>query len=239
MVWLAFTTGLLGSLHCAGMCGPIAMSLPDPGHLGLSYYWQRFQYNAGRMISYAFLGAILGIPGTWIKPAGWQQGLSIVTGIVLILSFVFTRYKGKFKPFDFLQQKIVGSLGKILQKGSGSSWLATGVLNGLLPCGLVYIALAGALVSGSVLNGAIYMLFFGLGTFPVMFIISVSGRLLPLKIRSKVRYIIPFTSVLVGVLLVVRGLNLGIPYVSPELIEKDGNQTMECCESPQETMQHR
>lgn len=230
MIWLAFTTGLLGSLHCAGMCGPIAMSLPDFGHSGFAYYWQRFQYNFGRIISYAALGAIMGLPGEWIKPAGWQQWLSIITGAVLIVSFLFTQLKGKIRPFAFLHEKLVGALSKSLQNRGSASWLITGLLNGLLPCGLVYIALAGALVAGGIAEGAIYMGFFGLGTFPMMFIISVSGRWLPLKIRSRVKYVLPFTSLFVGVLLIVRGMNLGIPYLSPEIKKEQGKQTMECCD---------
>lgn len=230
MIWLAFTTGLLGSLHCAGMCGPIAMSLPDFGHSGILYYWQRIQYNLGRLFSYAALGAIAGLPGEWIKPAGWQQMLSMVAGALLIVSFLFTRLKGRISPFSVIHDKIGAALGKTLKSNKAAGWLLTGILNGLLPCGLVYIALAAALVSGGIAEGALFMLFFGLGTFPMMFIISISGRWLPLKIRTKVRHVLPFTSLLVGVLLFVRGMNLGIPYLSPEIKTDQGKQTMECCD---------
>ncbi len=241
MFWLAFTTGLLGSLHCLGMCGPLALSLPGDTNHKAQYIFQRVQYNFGRIVAYAFLGAVMGIPGQWIKPAGWQQALSILAGSLLLITLFTVALRSKIKLIDKFHAKVVGAIGKTMKTTGKAQWLTIGVLNGFLPCGLVYVALAGALASGSISNGIIYMVLFGLGTFPLMLIVSISGSFASFSFRNKIKKVIPTATFVVGVLLILRGLNLGIPYISPKVHEqqmgnaKGNTETMECCNSKSDT----
>lgn len=102
-----------------------------------------------------------------------------------------------------------------------------GLLNGLLPCGLVYVACAGATATGHPWSGARYMLVFGAGTVPLMLAISLSGRLVPSALRLKLRQAVPICILLVAALLILRGLSLGIPYLSPDLSSGPGGSS--CC----------
>ncbi|HOW32340.1 MAG TPA: sulfite exporter TauE/SafE family protein, partial [Bacteroidales bacterium] len=98
---------------------------------------------------------------------------------------------------------------------SFSSLFLIGLLNGLLPCGLVYIAIAGSIGSGSALMGAIYMALFGLGTMPMLLAINLSGGFISTSLRKKINKLIPILVIIVGILFILRGLSLGIPYISP------------------------
>ena len=231
MYWLAFTTGLLGSLHCMGMCGPIALSLPfsNSGDRW-QFYSGRLQYNFGRMISYSALGLFMGLPGQMFQAAGWQQKLSVFAGALLLLSFFGMLGRNRFGFINRVYTKISVLMSAAMTKTGSFQMLLTGILNGLLPCGLVYVALAGALASGGVTNGALYMALFGLGTLPMMFVMSAGGVWFPTGFRAKLRKVLPATTFLVGLLLVLRGMNLGIPYLSPQLEEQNHKETMECCE---------
>ena len=241
MYWLAFTTGLLGSLHCLGMCGPLALSLPGDASQKGVFVFQRAQYNLGRIVAYGLMGAIMGLPGQWIKPAEWQQALSIFAGAILLLSLFSVLLKSKIRIIEQFHNKVVVAIGATMQKTGNARWLTIGILNGFLPCGLVYVALAGALASGSILEGMWYMVLFGLGTFPLMFILSISGSFTGFSFRNKIKKVIPTATFVVGVLLILRGLNLGIPYISPKVTEIQSSSshqhatTMECCTTKSDT----
>lgn len=229
MIWLALTTGILGSLHCAGMCGPIVLNLPGSQKLDFDLVLSRLFYHSGRIISYSALGLVAGVPGIWLKSPEWQQRLSIFSGGILLLAVVVTLLGRKGKIPAAWSNMITGSMSGLLKKSSWWRWGALGALNGLLPCGLVYVALAGALASGSSWEGALYMSAFGVGTLPLMMVLSLGPGFIPLKYKLRLRNIIPYTTFIVGVLLVVRGLNLGIPYLSPERVVEKDKCTMDCC----------
>jgi len=117
---------------------------------------------------------------------------------------------------------------QLYQKKIESS-IFRGMLNGFLPCGSVYLALAGAVATGSIGQGVLYMFFFGLGTFPLMFLITWVGN----RVKPKTRHFIykkatPVIAIALACVFIVRGLNLNIPYLSPK-ITKSGTQ-IECCE---------
>lgn len=217
--YTALMIGLVGSLHCIGMCGPIAISLP----LGNKSWWHRtlggVTYNTGRIMTYGILGALFGFLGQGIKMAGLQRWASIFIGVVLILSVVFPApFKGKIKIEQFLfgyAGRMVGKFRKLFTITSFPSLLLIGLLNGMLPCGLVYVAVAGALNTNSILEGIGFMLVFGLGTLPVMLTIPLLGNLIGSGFRKKYRHILSVMIVILGVLFILRGLSLGIPYVSP------------------------
>jgi len=221
VIWSAFILGFLGSMHCAGMCGPIALALRNYGSPSpASFYLNKILYNAGRVITYAVLGLVAGSIGAVISIAGLQQALSIVLGILLLLaSFAFIPSLRKISSrwMNPVNEWVKSRLAFFLHQTNSTSFTIVGMLNGLLPCGLVYTALAAAAVSGSYLSGAAFMSLFGLGTFPMMLAISLSGKIVPVTWRSRITRIYPYLTMLVAVLLILRGMNLGIPYISPEL----------------------
>lgn len=220
LLWTGFMLGLIGSAHCAGMCGPIAVALPGAQKKGISLVTGRLLYNSGRIVTYMGMGAVLGFFGMGLSLAGYQQVLSIATG-VLILAFALlpTRFFNKImhaSPAMF--QRTFGRLfGKLMKDGSHGSLFSIGLLNGLLPCGFVYMGLIGALGMGSVAGSAAYMGLFGLGTVPVMFSMAMVTGLFGTGFRQKMQRALPYAAGVVGVLLILRGLSLGIPFISPIL----------------------
>ena len=227
----AFIMGLAGSLHCVGMCGPLALSLPVSHDNNLSRISGGLIYNSGRILSYASIGLLFGSLGSLFIATKWQSGLSIALGIIILLYLLFPKRYFHFstttvfgKPFMLLRQQ----LGKLFQSKKLSSLLIIGVLNGFLPCGLVYLALTSSIISASPVNGGIFMLFFGLGTFPMMFATVLMGNYLNQSLRQKIQRAIPVLLFCMAVLLILRGMNLGIPFVSPELATGHQHEVIEC-----------
>jgi uncharacterized protein len=228
----AFITGLLGSFHCLGMCGPIAMIAPTADSYG-RFITGRLIYNAGRIATYSLIGLVMGTFGMGLQLAGIQQYISIIMGIILLViafgQITGISVFGRYKLLDNYKNRVQKQFAKFLSKSSLWAQFAVGVLNGLLPCGLVYIALAGALTTGTYLQGAAYMALFGLGTLPMMFSISISSRWVTKNVRAKMVKVIPYFVGFIAILFIVRGMNLGIPYLSPKL---NAHNQMECCEAP-------
>ena len=220
MVYIsALTLGLLGSFHCVGMCGPIALAIPLKTDSWLARIFGGVLYNLGRAITYAVMGAVFGLLGRGLVMSGFQQWVSIIMGAIMILSVITPSiYKNRFNAdkgvFSFVG-KVKMSLGKLFAQRSYSSLLMIGLLNGLLPCGLVYFAIAGAIATGSSSSGSMFMFIFGLGTLPMLLAISLIGNMITLELRKKITKLIPYAIVFIGVLFILRGLSLGIPYLSP------------------------
>ena len=227
----AFIIGLAGSLHCVGMCGPLALSLPVSHNNDLSRISGGLIYNGGRILSYTSLGFIFGSLGNLIIVAKWQSSLSVGLGLVILLYLLFPKKYFHFstatalaKPFMLLRRQ----LGKLFQSKKPGSLLFIGILNGFLPCGLVYLALTSAIISASPVNGGIFMLFFGLGTLPMMFATVLIGNYLNQSLRQKIHKAVPALLFFMAVLLILRGMNLGIPFISPELKSAHPQGTIEC-----------
>ena len=222
----AFLLGLLGSFHCLGMCGPIAMALPLQGG------WQRkvgtLAYQSGRVLTYALLGLLLGLAGAGAMLIGYQQSLSILLGVLMVAAvLVPAAWWRRIQPQGFISRQLMRlkqALGQQLRRRSVGASLAVGMLNGLLPCGLVYIALAGALATGNPWQGSAFMAAFGLGTWPTMLALSLAGQTISVRWRSRIRAALPGVMLAMGLLLVLRGLNLGIPYLSPAFFEAGGQE---------------
>ncbi|MBI3414151.1 MAG: sulfite exporter TauE/SafE family protein [Verrucomicrobia bacterium] len=223
-LWTAFLLGLAGSLHCAGMCGPLVLALPVTSSANWPFVLGRGIYQFGRLITYTTLGALLGALGHTLALAGWQRWVSIVAGgSILAGLFVSSNF-----PATLRVARMVGllkaGLGRLLRQRSLVSLLLLGVLNGLLPCGLVYAASAGALAAGDVVGGARYMFAFGLGTVPLMLGLALAGKRLQVVLRFKLEKLIPICLLLMAAMLILRGLSLGIPYLSPTLsVTADGH----------------
>ena len=217
----AFLVGLVGSLHCIGMCGPIAIVLPVPDSSNLSFVTGRILYNLGRVVTYSFMGAVFGLIGERLFIAGFQQAVSIGLGIVIIISVLLpVKYKNKVIQLPAIQkisQPLKKNISALFSKGTISSLFLIGILNGFLPCGFVYIGLAGSIASGNAISGAAVMILFGLGTVPAMFAASVFGKFINLGIRNKIKKAVPVFAILLAAIFIIRGMNLGIPYLSPKI----------------------
>ncbi len=212
----ALILGTLGSLHCVGMCGPIVLALPqNKTHTLPQFLISRLIYNSGRLFSYALLGVVFGTIGHLISLAGFQSLLSIILGVTVIATLFF--------PLDPLLAVVnqsalwKKSIGALFRRRSYPALWAIGFFNGYLPCGLVYTALAGAAASGDAVYGAGFMAVFGLGTIPALIIVALLGKRLTFHRRAWIRKALPVAAFVLGVLLILRGLSLGIPYVSPDL----------------------
>ncbi|CAD0009393.1 sulfite exporter TauE/SafE family protein [Flavobacterium salmonis] len=219
MLYSAFILGLISSLHCVGMCGPIAMMLPVDHQNEAKKVTQIITYHLGRLTAYATIGLIFGLLGRGFFLAGLQQKMSIIIGVamiaaVLIPERIFSKYNFS-KPVYKVISNLKSTLGSQFKNKSYKSLFTIGLLNGFLPCGMVYVALFGAIAMQSAGFGVLYMLLFGLGTIPLMTIVVYIHSLLKLPFRNKIQKAIPYVAVVIGVLFILRGLGLGIPYVSP------------------------
>ena len=219
MLYTAFVFGLISSFHCIGMCGPIAMMLPVDRNNQLKKVSQILTYHVGRMTAYASIGLVFGLVGRGLYLAGMQQKLSIFIGVAMILVIlipekVFARYNFS-KPVFVLISKVKSTLGKQFKNQSYKSLFTIGLLNGFLPCGMVYVALFGAIAMQNESFGVLYMLLFGLGTVPMMSSVVYLQSFLTIPVRNKIQKAIPYVAVMMGILFILRGLGLGIPYVSP------------------------
>lgn len=213
---LGFTTGF----HCIGMCGPIALSLGLSKQKQVYFHLQNITYQLGRVLTYSVLGALLGLLGEGFQLAGLQSWLTITAGILLIVMALFSfGTKDITQRIPWLSQillKVKINLGRLLSRTDYSSRFFTGILNGFLPCGMVYMALTASLASGGVWQGALFMAFFGLGTIPFMFVTVVLGNMLSIVVRNKILKIMPILIFVLGILFILRGLEIGIPYISPK-----------------------
>lgn len=215
MFGVAFTTGLLGSLHCIGMCGPIALALPYKRDSKWNRVLSALLYNLGRISTYTLLGAAIGLLGKGVFLAGMQKQLSIATGILLLVIAIFSiPVESKIVAFSGVNQlylRLKSTLGKYLRANTWQALYVTGLLNGLLPCGLVYLAIIGAVSTDSIANGAAYMALFGLGTLPLMLTTSLLGGIITGKWRSRLQKIYPIFLILFAALLIARGMNFEVP----------------------------
>lgn len=229
MLWTAFVLGFLGSFHCVGMCGPIALAVGGKG--SNTFLFNKIIYNLGRSLTYAMLGLVIGSLGFSLSLAGIQQGISIGMGILVVLLSLSYKKADQFLSIPALSgvvSWIKSKLGRYLKSGSKVAFFSTGLVNGLLPCGMVYMALVVAMGMQSPWLGSAYMFFFGMGTIPMLLGLMISGDLLPIVRRQQFQKAIPYLGMLIGILMVFRGLGLGIPGLSPELAVFDyGTQQVE------------
>ena len=213
------TIGLIGSFHCIGMCGPIVVALPLKKHNLVSKIAGAFLYNSGRVITYGLLGILFGMLGRGIKLAGFQQWTSILLGVTMIVSILypyFFREKISISSlFTGFASRLIIRLKKLFTDRSYSSLLMIGMLNGLLPCGLVYVAIAGAINTGAVYTGALFMMLFGIGTIPLLLVATLASDAIGQRLRSRMQKVVPYFVFVLGVLFILRGMSLGIPYISP------------------------
>jgi len=213
----ALVLGIMGSLHCAGMCGPIALSLPLRGRSFFEKVTGAIFYNVGRTLMYGIMGAFFGLIGQGFKMIGFQRWISIIMGCLMVISVLMPALFGKTGNLnaDQLTGRLRAAIQRLFDKKSYGGLFLIGLLNALLPCGLVYMAIAGAIGTASFWYGIAFMILFGLGTFPMMITISVLGNIISSAVRKKINRIIPYLIIIVGIIFILRGLSLGIKYLSP------------------------
>lgn len=221
-----FTLGAAGSMHCMGMCGPLSLALPTHHLSRVQKFFSLLLYQSGRVITYSLAGLLFGLAGHRIYIAGYQQYFSICMGILIALFAAFYFFKKQLVRISFLNNfylAVQGLIIKVLKSSTGpGGFLLLGMANGLLPCGMVYIALASTLSFSSVNESVGFMAMFGAGTLPAMMLVAYAGQAMKYEARLMLRKLVPFFVLGMGVLLILRGLNLGVPFISPQLPEAAG-----------------
>jgi len=213
---IAFFIGLFGSIHCIGMCGPLAFAVPVFENKWWLILIDKTLYNFGRIITYSLLGLLIGLIGRQLWVYGFQQGISLASGLFIIMAGFSRLFKIKLsgaKMFPAVFAPINKLLTYALTHRGGH--FVIGLINGLLPCGFVYLAMAGAINTPNPMSAAQYMMFFGLGTFPLMLLATVSSGFAGPLFRRRINKVMPYLMVCLGFWFILRGLNLNIPYLSP------------------------
>jgi len=206
------------------------MALPLQNFFKIQKLISILLYQFGRIITYSSLGLIFGLAGRKIYLAGFQQWFSIVMGLLMLFLviqywiFKKSMHPGFLSLFYYTVQKVMT---KILKTRGTATFLVFGMANGFLPCGMVYIALAGALVTTRVEYSVLFMTMFGLGTLPAMVAVSWFGQFFSLSLRNSFRKIVPVFISVMAIILILRGMNLGIPFISPVLQSAQGT-TITC-----------
>lgn len=236
IIFTGFLLGLMGSFHCAGMCGPIALSLPLRGNTFGEKLLSGLLYNLGRTLMYGIMGAIFGLIGQGMYLMGFQRWVSIIMGAIMIFSVLLPMVfkQMEFSRFDLFTGFIRRGMQKLFTFRSYGAMFLIGMLNSLLPCGLVYLAIIGAVAIGNIWYGSFYLILFGLGTLPMMLTISLIGNAITTNVRSMLNKIVPYIVILVGIIFIFRGMCLGIPYLSPS--KENLEQTIFMKHKPTEEM---
>lgn len=214
-LYTAFTLGLIGSLHCVGMCGPIALALPFQSESRLKTVMGMLSYQIGRVITYTLLGLVLGLLGLGLFIAGIQTYVSIALGVIMLIVAIFSvdleRFLIRIPLINQLNQKVKYFLGSYLKQTNPNQFFIIGMINGLVPCGLVYMAVIGALTTQNMLEGALFMASFGMGTVPLMLSTTIAGSILNVNFRKKARKLMPILLAIIAILFIYRGLVVHLP----------------------------
>lgn len=227
----AFVIGALGSTHCIGMCGPIALSLPPVNDSLFSKFLGGFLYNIGRVITYSLIGFVLGVFGHSFSFIGLQSALSVSLG-VLMMFFLFFPFLGRWIGYDHLlsgfYKKIRILISKMFKRNDYGGVFLIGLFNGFLPCGLVYIAIAGAIAAASPIESAFFMAFFGLGTLPLLWAVSFFGHLITLKVRRVFKWTYPVIIFTMACILILRGFGVHMSSLHDNTKPVTSRMTIEC-----------
>jgi sulfite exporter TauE/SafE len=214
---IAFATGLAGSLgHCAGMCGPLVGSIAvASGPLGpRRAVGGQLAYHAGRVTTYAILGGVMGLTGSFVdvagRLAGVQQAAALLAGALLVLLGAgVAGVSGALRRIESRASARVFALVAAALEGGGPGRLyPTGLALGLLPCGLSWTVLLGAAGTGSLASGLVVALAFGAGTVPVLFLAGAAGVAFGERIRGRIARAGGLLMIALGVAFVLRALGI-------------------------------
>ena len=222
----AFVIGLFGSVHCVAMCGPLMLTFT--GSNGKSAFASFGLYHLGRLLFYGFIGAIFGLLSLSVRFFQMQQYLSILLGVGILVVYLFPKVRSRIEGWYYhsrFYQFLKSSLTRYFS--TRVRWFAAGILNGALPCGLVYLAAAGALLSGGVSSSFFYMILFGLGTLPLLATFRYISHYLP-HLPRRIGNLATPVGLLAGILLISRGWLSVAPDVN-QLIKAQIMQVMTAC----------
>lgn len=219
--------GFVGSLHCAGMCGPLVIAMPW-NRIEKGTWHKAIIYHLSRSSTYAILGVIVGFVGQTIGLAKWQQYAAIVAGILSLLLFFVPMLSLRGKLVSKWSQTVTEMFSSVVRKKSWFMVPLLGMLNGLLPCGFLAMALLASLASASPVYGGMAMFVFGLTTLPTLLLTAQVGKTVLQLVKLNTFQLARYTALILGVLFLLRGLNLNIPYISPK-VESSG---VTCCHKP-------
>ncbi len=226
---MVFLMGFTGSLHCAGMCGPIIWIMPFQVFSGFKRVLAIAMYHIGRISVYALMAIVLHSFKELFNPRV-QQYVSVFSGVLLLIAGIITFIPGhkiKFKlPWS---EQVKTMLGKVIGNPGLGAITSAGILNGLLPCGLVYMALSATMVMPTAREAAMLMYVFGIGTVPMLVGITLLKSRIKLIKSGNINKFAPLIVFSFGLLFVLRGLNLGIPYVSPKVEMTSKEVKSSCC----------
>ncbi|MBK9272555.1 MAG: sulfite exporter TauE/SafE family protein [Saprospiraceae bacterium] len=222
-----FILGLGSSLHCAGMCGPLVLTMPFQRPDGAIQIRAVLEYHLGKTLSYALFGGIFGFFGMGLKLVGFQQWFSVIFGILLLLFLIGPKINSHAKDWKnklmIVWSKYISLLFKINNR---KTFILLGMSNGLIPCGVVYVALAASVMGYSPGLSMAFMAFFGFGTIPILTLIIGGSKLFKPKRFFSYTKLGQVATLLLALLFILRGLNLDIPFLSPKLAD---NHHIECC----------
>ncbi len=224
----AFIGGFLGSAHCVGMCGGIAALVGAPRCTPKLAVRRQLVYSSGRVFTYAFLGVIAGSASAWLSHVSggllqWQRGFSIAAGVVMVLIGVstFGWFRLKLTLPAAVSQPVVITLREFLGTPDYRAAFLAGVLNGFLPCGLVYAFLAFALTTGHPIQGAVLMIAFGLGTIPAMTVVGCGSTFISHHARAKVFKLAAALVIITGGITIYRAVPSRANCCSHEIITEE------------------
>jgi len=225
---VGFLLGLAGSLHCIGMCGPLVMLFPLNGTSKVLGLINSLVYQLGRVLVYVLLGLLFGAVFQIVDLKYFERYFSIGIGMLFFALWVREVSNKTESTQNSFQSIILNLFGKVLQLKSVFGMFLGGMMNGLLPCGLVYGALLAAFGTGTTQGSMIFMLGFGLATIPSMILLSFFKNAISIKFRQKLSKMLPWWLLILGIWFILRGLNLGIPFISPKFTGIRGGQ-QSCC----------
>ncbi len=220
--------GLAGSLHCVGMCGPLILMFPFDAKSKIIGYTQNVIYHFGRVFVYGLLGLLFGLVFQIVDLKYFEQYFSLSIGVLFLILWYrefFSKQKANQGP---LQRKVLFLFGKAMQWRTYFGMFLAGMMNGLLPCGLVYGALLAAFGTGTTEGSILFMLGFGMATIPSMILVFSLKNLITVKLRQKLSQLLPWWLLLLGIWFLLRGMNLGIPFLSPKIHTHSSEQSS-CC----------
>ena len=227
MLWSAFILGLAGSLHCVGMCGPIALLIPTGN--GQQKNLSITLYHLGKLLTYTIIGALFGLIVAGLYNYNIQSTLTIISGILLLVFAFIPKVlnlveKNGYKVFNGII-KFKNRLAKALNKNKTEYSFYIGFLNGFIPCAMVYSAAIVALSQKTFMNSIVFMIFFGLGTIPLLTVFYFTANRLK---KSLTKYATNFRMVsfiIVGLFLVWRGIH----FYDREIPQEKAGGNFEIC----------
>lgn len=221
----AFLLGIGGSFHCLGMCTPLVMAVTGIGRGNV--FRNKIIYNAGRIFTYAVLGGLAGWLGNALNWTAYQDSISVLSGIMLILFAVAGGRQFNILLVTPLLQRLALGLKKqfsrFLMVPGNVAMFSTGVINGLLPCGLTYLALTSCIAVSNPAEGIIYMTVFGAGTLGVMLGFSVFTDKIIHAGKFNLQKVTTVSVLLAGILLILRAL-----FIHTAHMEHAGSMTILC-----------